>query len=729
MPLQPLKFRPGVNRESTSLANEGGWFECDKIRFRSGFPEKVGGWTKDMGGTPSELQPPAGSFWGVARSLFNWVTLAGYNLLAIGTNLKFYIQNSYDGFFNDITPIRSVSAAGATTFAATPGSSTIIVTDPGYNGQTGNFVIFSGAVSLGGNINADVLNSEFQITYIDGSSYSINSPVVANASDVGDGGTAVVAEYQIYTGGETYSVGVGWGAGFWGGWLLGVPDTLLDGGLNETATTVNVTSTTGFGASGVLLIDSELISYSGKTSTSFTGCTRAYDQSTVSAHLSGAIVQEATNFTGWGEAAPVSAGIGQQLRLWSQANFGQHLILNPRGGALYFWAVDANPSIFNRAQELNDTNTNTQNGVEYWLTDSACPTVCNIVMVSDASRFVLAFGCNDYGSDTQDPLLIRWSDQEDYKTWQPSATNQAGSYRLSLGSGIVATQQSRQEILVWTDFALYSMQYLGPPYVWGVQMLADNVTIAGQNAIASANNVTYWMGTDKFYAYSGRVETLPCTLRQYVFGDINLSQRFQFFAGTNEGFNEIWWFYCSANSQTIDRYVIYNHLERVWYYGNLARTTWLDNNLRGHPMATGYNGQLIYHESGVDDGTTNPPSPINAYIQSADFDIGEGHNYGFAWRLIPDLTFDGSTGNQPQANFIMMPRKNPGANYSTADVTDVVSTQSYTVQKSYLVQQFTQIVYVRVRGRQMAFRVESNTLGTHWQLGVPKIDLRPDGQR
>jgi hypothetical protein len=411
--------------------------------------------------------------------------------------------------------------------------------------------------------------------------------------------------------------------------------------------------------------------------------------------------------------------------LWTQDNYGEDLVLNPRGGGLYLWKVNTpNPLIYNRAVLLSPTSP------APYTTDTSCPTIANAVTVSDASRFVIAFGCNDYGSAIQDPLLVRWSDQENYAVWDPTdITNQAGSYRLSIGSTIVAHQQTRQEILVFTDAAVYSMQYLGPPYVWGFQILGDNISIAGPNAASTAANIVYWMGLDKFYMYSGRVETLYCPLRQYIFGDINLQQQYQFFSGTNEGFNEIWWFYCSADSTVVDRYVVYNYLEKVWSYGNLSRTAWLDTPLREHPTAAGYNGQLIYHENGVDDGTTTPPSPIVSYIQSADFNIGDGHNYGFVWRMIPDITFDGSTVNNPSVTFGMRPRQNPGANYNTSPTPSVTSTQNYQSQRNYTVQEFTQIIYTRVRGRQMAFKVSSDGLGVQWQLGVPSVDVRPDGRR
>jgi hypothetical protein len=693
MPLQKLQFRPGVNRESTTLANEGTYFEMDKVRFRSGFPEKIGGWVADTGTSDSVLAPPTGSYWGVARSLWNWITLSSYNLLGIGTNLKFYIQSDTGGTFHDITPIRLTTAAGDVTFAATNGSTTLTVTDTSHGAQVGDFVTYSGASSLGGAITALVLNREYRIvsitnnniytitsrasaggfvigvTYVIASIGTTNFVAIgaasntvgvvfvatgvgsgtgtasprANGSDVGNGGASTVGAYQITTGSEIYTGNVGWGAGGWGG------------------------ITTGFTS------------------------------------------------TGWGSPAPSGVGIGVQLRLWSQSNYGENLIFNPRGGGLYYWDTNVNPNIYDRGTLLTAGDT---------------PDICNYVTVSDASRFVIGFGVNDYGSATQNPMLVRWSDQEDFTQWTPAVTNQAGSYTLSHGSQIITVLQSRQELLVWTDAALYSMQYLGPPYVWGFQLLADNLSIVSPNATATASNTVYWMGVDKFYSYSGRVETLYCPLRQYIYGNINLSQSFQVFAGTNEGYNEIWWYYCSASSTTVDRYVIYNYLEKVWSYGNLARTAWLDSPLRSQPLATTYGNKVVYHETGVDDGTTNPPSPISSYIQSADFNIGDGHNYGFVWRMIPDITFDGSTNvNNPSVTFTTRPRQNPGANYDTALTPAVTSTQNYQGQQSYNVQQFTQIIYTRVRGRQMAFKVSSDGLGVKWQLGVPSIDVRPDGRR
>jgi len=753
MPLQKIQLRPGVNRESTSYANEGGYYASNKIRFRSGMPEKIGGWVKDSGTNTSTLKPTTGTLWGVCRTLWNWLNLAGYNLLALGTNLKYYIQNGPNGNFYDITPLRTTTAAGEVTFAASTGSTIITVNDAGHGAQTGDFVTFTGAVSLGGNITAAILNAEFQITYVSSNQYTITTSVAATAGDSGNGGGSVVGAYQVTTGTDVYALNTGWGAGTWGGVVTGTATNQLNGAINSSVTTITVDDTTAFAASGNILIDSENISYASKNSTQFLGCVRGLSgtgSGAAASHADNAAVVQSTAFTGWG--SPAASGVGVQLRLWSQSNFGEDLVFNPRGGALYIWINAASANTFNRGQLLGPSAVITIKNGTTVTADSSCPVIANYVTVSDASRFIFAFGCNDYGSVVQDPMLIRWSDQESFITWTPAVTNQAGSYTLSHGSQIVTAMQTRQEILVLTDSAIYSMQYLGPPYVWGFQLMGDNISIAGPNAIATANNITYWMGTDKFYMYSGRVQTLPCTLRQYVYTDINLTQSFQFVAGTNEGYNEVWWQYCSANSEVIDRYVIYNHLDNVWYYGdwdnyqgtNQGRTAWLDSSLRAFPMATTYgttggtsNMRLVYHESGVDDGTVNPVVPIVSQVTSSDFDIGDGHNFGFIWRLIPDLSFDGSDVNAPTAMFTVLPRTNPGANYGPSNNPDIVSAQTYSpTVRTYAVQQFTQQVYVRIRGRQMAFQVSSGTLGSatsglgvQWQLGVPRIDIRPDGRR
>ena len=650
--LQKLQFRPGVNREGTTLSNEGGWFDGDKIRFRSGYPEKVGGWAALSYNT----------FLGVCRSLWNWVTLKQFNLMGVGTNLKFYVEDG--GRYYDITPIRETNTnpSNQITLAITNGSSVLTITDTGSESlQVGDFVTLAGAIALGTagtNVTAAVLNQEYQIVnVISGTQYTValrnavsgditttngGATLVSNRTASSSVMTGLTIAYQINTGFDVSTVGTGWGAGPWsrGAWGSGF--------------------TTGFGL---------------------------------------------------------------QLRLWSQANFGEDLLFSPRSSALYLWQPGggATPAYGTRGAVVTGTDV---------------PSKINQIMVSDSTRIVICFGCNDYGaydSTPLDPLLIRWSEQESYTGWTPAITNQAGSFRLSRGSEIIGAIQTRQEIIVWTDAAIYSMQYLGPPFVWGFTLLADNISIVSPNAIATAAGVVYWMGVDKFYMYAGRVETLPCSVRTYIFNDINRAQEAQFFAGTNEGFSEIWWYYCSADSTVVNRYVIFNYLDRVWYYGTLNRTAWLDSPLRQFPMAATTNNIVVFHEAAVDNGETNPPSPINAYIQSSDFDIDDGHNYGFVWRMVPDITFDGSdtmgeTSEVPFVTFTVRPKQNPGSGYGTALSPTVTSAQSYAGQTTYNVQQFTEIIYSRVRGRQMAFKVESNSLGTQWQLGVPRIDVRPDGR-
>jgi hypothetical protein len=708
MPLQKLQFRPGVNREGTTLSNEGGWYDCDKIRFRSGFPEKVGGWQRDGGsiypdaptgtfaasGVTTSAVPPTGVFWGIAKSMWNWINLTGYNLLSIGTNLKFYIQNTSGGAFNDVTPIRLTNATVASAFTTNTatnsgGFTTITVTDAGSTVQVGDFVNISAVSGPVNGVTAAQLTGEFQVvSYISSSQYTIL--VAGTATSSGNPAVSATFNYQLTTGNTTFTYGVGWGAGGWGGATAGYPST------------------------------------------------------------------------GWGSPAPSGLGVGIQLRLWSQTNYGEDLVFNPRSGAMYYWANNASPNVYDRGQIIKaGTGVVTKSGT--FTPDATCPSLVNFVLVSDSSRFTFTFGCNDptgvYATTTLDPMQVRWSDQNTLVTWTPAITNQAGGIRLSHGSSIITAIQARQEILVFSDSCLYSFQYLGAPYVWGNQILADNISIASPNAVSTVNNVTYWMGTDKFYMYSGRVETLPCALRQYIYNNINLTETFQIHSGTNEGYNEIWWFYPSITGTTsdgengtgtagspnvlIDRYVIYNHLERTWYYGTMngttvrPRTAWLDSPLRSEPMSCiGYNsggvytnGGLVYQETGVDNNETSTPVAIDAYVQSSDFDIGDGHNFGFVWRLIPDVTFDGSASAAPSVNFTVRPRQNPGANYGTSDNPAVISKQSYASTTTYNVQQFTEQVFVRIRGRQMAFKLQSDTLGTQWQLGAPRIDVRADGRR
>jgi hypothetical protein len=624
MPLQKILFKPGVNRENTRYTTEGGWYECDKVRFRQGNPEVIGGWERISSST----------FLGVCRSLWNWVTLDNLNLIGVGTNQKFYIESG--GGYNDITPLRSTVTLN-NPFTATLSSAVITVHDVAHGCGTGDYVTFSGAVGLGGNITAGVLNLEFQVTVIDDDNYTITVGATANATDVSGspgGGASVSAAYQLNIGPAVQVPLVGWGAGGWG---------------------------------------------------------------------SGA----------WGYG--VSSTIG--LQLWNQMNFGQNLIYGPRGGGIYYW--DATTSLTTRGVNLTT------------LGDAETPVVQNTLTVSDISRFVIVFGTNDPNAvdpNALDPMLIRWSDQEDPFTWIPAVTNQAGSVRLSHGSEIITTVQTRQEIVVFTDSSVYSLQYLGPPYVWGAQLLGDSISIISPNAATQASGIVYWMGVDKFYAYDGRVQTLNCDLRRYVFQDINLDQAGQVFSGTNEGFNEVWWFYCSASSTTVDRYVVYNYVERIWYYGTMARTAWLDSGLQPSPLAATYSYNLVNQEQGLDDKETATTAAINAYIASSEFDIGDGHNFGFVWRILPDLTFQDSVvspgGVQPTVTMELYGLANSGSGVTSDAAQPVVKGSTY-----YITEEFTGMIFTRFRGRQMIFKISSNQIGTAWQLGAPRIDIRPDGRR
>ena len=615
--LKKLALRPGVARENTRYTTEGGYYESEKVRFRQGTPEKIGGW----------MRISANTFLGVCRSLWAWVSSASVVLTGVGTNLKFYVEAG--GVYNDITPLRDTVTLSADPFTTYIGLSTVTVIDAAGGYATGDFVTFSGATAVGGL----TLNGEYQITLLTASSYQITASSAASSSAFG-GGAAVVAAYQVSTGPEFAVPLTGWGAGGWGfgPWGIGVPST-------------------------------------------------------------------------------------DALRLWNQANFGGSLIYGPRGGGLYY---------FDPALGL------TVRGVEVSSLAGASdvPLYQNSLMVSDASRFVLVFGTNDYGSTDFSPMLIRWSDQESAVNWTPSATNQAGSLPLSHGSYIVTAVQLRQEIVVFTDSAVYGLQYLGAPLVWGSQILADNISIAGPNAAAVAGGSLYWMGYDKFYKYDGRIQTMRCDLRQYIFGDINQLQFEQVFAGTSEGFNEVWWFYCSAGSNVINKYVIYNYLEDIWSYGTMGRTAWLDSGLWYYPLAATYANNLVNHEVGVDDNINGTPEPIEAYVVTSEFDIEDGHNFGFIWRILPDITFRGSTPDtSPQATMYLYPLQNSGSGYNDPASVGGSNYASITRTAVVPVEEFTGQIYTRVRGRQMAFKVGSNQLGTTWQLGSPRIDLRLDGRR
>jgi len=700
MPLQKILFKPGVNRENTRYTTEGGFYECDKIRFRQGTPEKIGGW-----------QPfSTNTFLGICRSLWDWVTLSSLNLLGVGTNLKFYIARG--GVYNDVTPIRATTTLSGP-FTASNGSSVITVAATAHGCITGDFVTYSGSgiTSLGGNITAAVLTGQFQVTVVDANSYKITVSATANSSDTGHGGT-VVAQYQITTGPAFNVPLTGWGTGLWGYGTWGNGQAQTD--------PLRIWNQNNFGQdllygprNGGIYYWSNNI---GVTSSTFTVTIASPAVVTATINVvEGQVVQ--LNSTG---ALPTGLSVGTVYYAKNVSGTTFNLSSTFGGAAI------------NTSGSQSGTQTISPAGINITAlagTDGYAPVIQNYFLVSDASRFTICFGVNDYGSTTLDPMLIRWSDQNSITTWYPAVTNQAGSVRLSHGSKIVTALQSRQEILVWTDSSLYSLQYLGPPYVWGSQLLSDNLSIAGPNATVLASGVAYWMGFDKFYKYDGRTQTLRCDLREYIFNDINNSQFEQIFAGTNEAFNEVWWFYCSANSTTVDKYVVYNYLEDIWYYGTMARTAWLGTGLLAYPIAATYDNTIVNHEYGLNDNTTGTDKAIEAYILSSEFDIDDGHNFSFIWRILPDLTFRGSTASSPSVTMYLYPLKNSGSGYENPASVAGSNYASVTRTAVLPIEQFTGIIYTRVRGRQLAFKIYSNQLDMTWQLGAPRIDIRPDGRR
>ena len=629
MPLQKLQFRPGINKDVTSYSNEGGWVDGDKIRFRLGFPEKIGGW----------LKYSVNTFQGAARALHNWIALDGSNFLGIGTHLKYYIEEG--GGFNDITPLRSTTAAGDVTFAATNGSTTITVSDTNHGAVLNDFVEVSGAATLGGNITAAILNAEHKITAVVSSSqYQIVVSATANGSDTGNGGGSVVGKYQINVGLNSQVGGTGWGSSTWGrlGWGSG----------SSLTTTTNI-------------------------------------------------------------------------RLWSHDNFGEDLIINPRDANVYYW--DKGVGLGARAVELS-----TKSGAK------SAPQIAKQILVSDQDRHVLAFGCDAInssssaaqGNGVQDPLLVRFSSQENAVDWYPTSTNTAGDLILGSGSEFVQAVETKREILVWTDTSLHSMRFIGPPFTFGIQQLASNITIMGPNAAVATEDVVYWMGIDNFYTYSGQTKQLNCTVKDHVFNDFNFSQSDKVSGGINSEFSEVIWLYpsetnslASGGSGENDKYVIYNYKDDIWYYGNLSRSAWIDRGIRNFPIAT-ESGYLYNHEFEYDDDG----SAMTSFIESAPMDIGDGDKFTLATTVVPDLTFVGSTAlSSPQATFTLKARTEPGAAYGSTSSGSTVRTASSPVET------FTELLNLRVRGRSFAIKVDSSALGTKWKLGSPRVDIRPDGRR
>lgn len=620
MALTKLVFRPGINRETTAYANEGGWWDGNLVRFRATKPESIGGWTRYS----------RSAFQGTGRSLFPWAALDGGVLVGAGTNLKYYVMQG--GKLFDITPIRATTTAGDVTFAATTGSATLVVTDVGHGAVTNDFVTFSGAVSLGGNVTATILNAEHQITYvINSDSYEITLSVSANASDSGDGGAAVVGAYQINTGLDTALSGTGWGSSFW-------------------------------------------------------------------------------SRGAWGSGASIASSFAQ-LRVWTQDNFGEDLIISVQDGGIYYWDTSAGLNV--RAVALEDLA-----GAQ------AAPTIAKSVIVSERDRHVIAFGCDpESNPGVQDPLTIRFSDQENPAEWRALPTTTAGELRLGTGSAIVGAIQTKQQIVVFTDTSLHAMQYIGDPFTFGIQEVSSSISLISPNAMVAVGDIVYWMGKNEFYAYDGAVTQIPCDVKEYVFSGINQGQQLKVYAGHCSSFSEVWWFYPSADSAENDSYVVYNYEQRVWYYGTMPRTAWVDRNVLSFPIAISPDGYVYYHEYGLNDGSVNPPVALTPYIESSVIDMGDGDQFMFATRVIPDLTFRNSTNESPTATITIKARNFPGGAYFASDSDPVTKTTSLPVE------QFTNELYVRLRGRSMSLRVESNQTNTAWRLGDPRVDLRTDGRK
>ena len=632
MPLQKLQFKPGVNRETTSYTNEGGWFDSEKIRFRFGLPEKIGGWVKTTTNT----------FLGTCRALHNWVSLDGTLRTGVGTHLKYYLKEGTG--FNDVTPLRVTTSAGDVTFAASNGSSAITATDTNHDCVANDFVTFSGAASLGGLVTAAVLNQEYQVasvptvnTYTFTAKDTDGDAVTANSSDSGNGGGSVVGAYQINVGLDSTVLGTGWGAGTW-------------------------------------------------------------------------------SRGAWDSAASLT-DVVNILRIWTHDNYGEDLLINVRDGGVYYWDKSAYAATYARAIALSAVSG----------ADDAVPTIAKNILVSDRDRHVIAFGCDpedDIG--TQDPLLIRFSHQETVNTWESTSTNTAGGLRLGSGSEIVTAIETRQQIIVFTDVSLHAMQFLGPPFTYGIDLISENITVISPLSAKAVDDFVFWMGVEDFYVYDGRVQKLPCAVKSYIFNDINLFQKEKIFAALNSSFNEIWWFYPSGDSDTNDRYVIYNHVEQAWSYGTMARSAWLDRGITNNPIAAGLDNYLYTHEYGLDDGSTSPASAITSYVESSQLDIGEGDKFVFIRRLVPDVTFDGSTASSPSAAFTVKTRNFPGGAYLESNASTVTQSAAATTTT---VEQFTDQVHIRLRGRAFALKVGSTDTEVQWRLGSPRVDIREDGRR
>ena len=691
MPLKKLTFTPGIQHDGSRYAASGSWSEVDKVRFRSGAPEKIGGWQK------ATSLP----FLGVCRSLKPFTDLNNNYFLGVGTHLKYYIERG--GTFNDITPLRT-TIVQSNPFTTVNGSATVTVTIPNHGAVVNDFVTFTGASAVGGL----TLNGEYQIVTVTNSSVFLIT-AASNATSGATGGGSVTAAFQIQTGLDSTLYGNGWGAGTWGGITSSVSFT---GSFSGTTRTVSAVAS-GTLAVGQLIVGTGVAaSPPGSNATYITalgtgsGGVGTYTVS-VSQTLSSRALT-AYSGTGWGSAA---AGLvtGQKLRVWSADNFGQDLVINPNDGPIYYWSNASGLGV--RAVLLSSL-----------AGASDVPGVARQIMVTDQDRKVLAFGCSDIVSGLQDRLLVRWSDTENPADWTPTELNSAGGIRIPTGSEFMTALETRQEILVWTDAAVHSLRYIGAPFEYSIAQIGLTSLLA-PNGVAAANDMVFWMGTNGFYVYNGRLAGLPCSVKDYVFNDINYDQAEKITAGSNMAFNEVWWFYPSANSSENDRYVVYNYNENVWFVGSIVRTAWIDRGIEDYPRAASTDGYIYFHELGQDDGSVNPFAPISAYIESAPFEIGEGEQFGFAWRMIPDVTFRDSSNANPSVNFVLKTQDYSGGNFKQSSNNNTVRTATMPIE------QFTDQTYFRLRGRMMSLRVESTAVGVAWRLGVPRIDVRTDGRR
>ena len=703
MPLTKLQFKPGIVSDITSYSNEGGYVDGNKIRFRLGFPEKIGGWVKANENT----------YQGTARSIHNWSALDGSNFLGLGTTFKYYIEEG--GTFNDITPDRATTTNGIT-FSATNGSAIITATDSAHGAVEGDFVTISGAASLGGTITAAVLNKEHQIATVpNGNTYTIVASATANGSDSGTGGSGVDGVYQINSGLNTTVGGTGWGAGLFSGITTSALQTQLNEALDDSETAVDVDDETGMTtANDVILVDEELMLVANTGDDNTMTVTRGHSGTTAVVHDDNTLVRLAvgnasgdSDFSGWGDASAGGVTTTGELRVWSEDNFGEDLLIAPRDGAVYYW--EKSEGLSTRGLEIG-----TLSGA------SDTPIIAKQILVSDQDRHVIAFGTNSLGTTVQDPLSIRFSSQESLLDWTPTATNTAGDLRLGGGSEFIQAVETKQAILVFTDKTLHAMKFIGPPFTFGLQELSKNITIMSPKSAVAVDDVVYWMGQDIFYVYAGgQTQQLPCTVKDKVFLDMNKEQSEKVYAGVNSQFGEIIWFYPSADSSDNSNYVIFNYNDKTWYYGTLARDVWLDKGLRPNPIAAD-GGYLYNQETGFDDDG----SAMESFIESAPIDMGDGDKFSFIRRVIPDITFTGSTAlSSPNATFTIKARNFPGASFDDTGSGTTSRTSTSPIEK------FTEKLDVRVRGRSFALRVESEALGCKWKLGSPRVDIREDGRR